>query len=81
MRNIMKRTQIYLEEDAFKLLAKESQIEHKSLSALIRESINKRITHKSANIIKKMNAVFGIWKNRHIDPQKYIRKLRKDRTS
>ena len=78
-RNIMKRTQIYIEENIFKILEKESKIKHKTISELIRESIKGKISLRSNEIIDKMQAVFGLWINKNMNAEKFIRVLRKDR--
>ncbi len=75
----MKRTQIYIDEDTFRFLEYEHKIKKKTISEIIRENIKKEILSKSNKIIKKMNMVYGIWKNRKIDVDEYIKNLRKDR--
>ena len=75
----MKRTQIYLDEKTFSILEKESKITNKSISELIRESINLKYHHNTIKILKHLNTVFGIWADKKIDVNKYIRNLRKDR--
>ncbi|MFH0925391.1 MAG: ribbon-helix-helix protein, CopG family [bacterium] len=75
----MKRTQIYLDETIFDFLKKESKVEHKSISEIIRESIKKRMDNRRDDIIRRMESVFGIWKNRELDVNEYITNLRKDR--
>jgi hypothetical protein len=76
----MKRTQIYIEEDVFKILEKESKLKHKTISELVRESIKGKISLRSKEIIKNMHAVFGLWIHKKTDPERYVRVLRKDRT-
>ena len=76
----MKRTQIYIDEGTLLHLQNESEIEHKTISVLIRESIKDKIHHKKYNIIKKMDIIFGLWEDRTDDVDDYIRNVRRDRT-
>lgn len=39
----------------------------------------KNINTKALNIIKKSNKIFGLWKNRNFDTDKYLRDLRRER--
>jgi len=75
----MKRTQIYLDEDIFAVLERESKVTKKSISELIRESIHEKYSYNSGKIIKHLKAVFGIWSDKDIDVDTYIRNIRKDR--
>jgi hypothetical protein len=75
----MKRTQIYLDDEIFRYLDHESKNEKKSISEIIRESIRDKMHSRSINLISKMNSVFNMWKDKNINPEKYIRNLRKDR--
>lgn len=72
----MKRTQIYLEEDIFQVLKKESIIKKKNISSIIRDTLRDKFLNK-----KHTNAVeqaAGIWKDRDFDVEEYIRNLRND---
>ena len=75
----MKRTQIYIDDKTFEYLKKESKLENKTISELIRDSIREKMNHNTKNIIKNLQGIFGIWKNRKFDTNEYVRKLRKDR--
>lgn len=77
--NKMKRTQIYLDEEIFQFLEKESRIKHKSMSEIIRESIKNKMKSKKDEIVIKMLAVAGLRKKDKSDPDRYIRNLRRDR--
>ncbi|MCL5028744.1 MAG: hypothetical protein M1480_06960 [Bacteroidetes bacterium] len=71
----MKRTQIYLDEDIFHVLKRESEIKKKNISSLIRDTLREKFMKK-----KHSNAVedaAGIWKDRTFDTEEYIRNLRK----
>ncbi len=81
MKNVkMKRTQIYIDEGTYKILEKESKISGKTISELIRESIRSRAQKKANEILRRMEDVYGMWKDREFDAEQYIRDLRKDRT-
>jgi predicted CopG family antitoxin len=75
----MKRTQIYLDEEIFSILERESKMKKKSISELIRESIHEKYSYNSGKIIKHLNMVFGIWSDKDDDVDTYIRNIRKDR--
>jgi len=75
----MKRTQIYLDKEVSILLTRESEILHKTVSEIIRDSIREKFKSNSHSLREHVNSVFGIWKNRKIAPETYVRKLRKDR--
>ncbi|MGH7909909.1 MAG: ribbon-helix-helix protein, CopG family [Thermodesulfobacteriota bacterium] len=75
----MRRTQIYIEEKFYSLLKKESKTTGKTMSELIRESIKNRINRRVEEILRRTEAVYGIWKDRKFDVEEYIRELRRDR--
>ena len=75
----MKRTQIYIEDDIFSILENESKTARRSISDLIRESIREKYLTDNKITLKRINSVYGIWKNRKIDVDSYIRDMRKDR--
>jgi len=77
--NPMKRTQIYIDDEIFSFLEKESKTSHRSISEIIRESIKDKYQYKSSVLLKRLNNVFGISKDRKIDVDTYIRNIRKDR--
>ncbi len=76
----MHRTQIYLEDDIYQYLKKESTRTRKSLSDLIRESLRKQVGQKVEKMLRNTDKVCGLWKDQKGDPQAYIRRLRKDRS-
>ncbi len=75
----MKRTQIYLSEKMAAYLEKESVLRKKTMSEIIRESIEHKMLKGSNEILKRIDSVFGIWKDKKIDVDSYIRDIRKDR--
>jgi hypothetical protein len=76
----MKRTQIYIDEKTFDYLKTESKLKGVTISDVIRESIRDRRLQSTKRIIAALESVAGVWKNRGIDTEKYIRRLRKDRS-
>ena len=76
----MKRTQIYIDEEILDYLKMESKIKGVTISEIIRESIKDRKTQNTEKLLNALDAVAGIWKRRRFDTEKYIRRLRKDRT-
>ena len=75
----MKRTQIYIHEDAYKYLEKESHVENKSMSELIRDSLNEKMERRVGAILKRTESVFGIWKGKKSSVEDYITNIRRDR--
>lgn len=75
----MKRTQIYIDEDTFGFLEKESKIEKKSISEIIRESIKVKMKNRNNEIIKKMKSVYGVQQDKKVNGDECVRKMRKDR--
>ena len=72
----MKRTQIYLDEDIFQVLKKESLIKKKNISSIIRDTLKEKFMKKKD--INAVEAAFGIWKDRNFNVEEYIRNLRND---
>lgn len=78
----MKRSQIYLPLEQWRLLSILSDQSHESISELIRKSIDSTYKRgKSVDFGKALAASFGIWKDRKDLPstETYIRRLRRDR--
>ena len=75
----MRRTQIYIDEKFYRLLKKESKTTGKTMSELIRESIKNRINRRVEEILRRTEAVYGIWKDRKFDVEEYLREVRRDR--
>lgn len=76
----MHRTQIYLEDEVFQYLENESKIQNLTISELIRRNLRTEISQKQERMQSASEKVFGIWSDRNIDPEEFIRDLRKDRT-
>ncbi len=75
----MKRTQIYLEEETYKYLQQQSKATGKTISQLIRESIENKKKKKVQEILRKARKAYGIWKDRDFNVDKHLRGLREDR--
>ena len=75
----MKRTQIYLDQEIFNSLMVESKQYKKTISELIRDRIKDSQKNKVDNIQNAMENIKGLWQDKDIDVDKYIRDLRIDR--
>jgi metal-responsive CopG/Arc/MetJ family transcriptional regulator len=75
----MKRTQIYIDEKIYSHLEKESKTKGVSISEIIRESIQEKLTKKIQKILRATDEVCGIWKDRKFDINSYIRDTRRER--
>lgn len=75
----MKRTQIYIDEKTYSHLEKESKIKGVSVSEIIRESVKNKLSKRAERILKSAEKVYGLWKDRELDVDAYIRNVRKDR--
>lgn len=75
----MKRTQIYIDEETYRNLKKESSIKNTTVSELIRKSLRNRNKGNVQKILNMVDRVSGMWCSRAIDPEKYVRELRKNR--
>jgi len=81
MENDMKRTQLYIEEDVFKVLRRVSKEKAVSISELVRAAVKKVYALEkpdNADLILKESA--GIWKDRKdiASAEQYVRQMRKD---
>jgi len=76
----MRRTQIYLDEEIYAYLKRESRLRRKTISELIREALKEKITNRRKRILKALNEVKGLWKDREINPSEFMRNIREDRT-
>ena len=71
--------QIYLDDQIYIFLKTQSKLSKKTMSEIIRESIKNKIDTQNFDILKKLESIFGIWKDKKINVEKYIRNIRKDR--
>jgi hypothetical protein len=75
----MKRTQLYLQENIWKLLHMRSQQLGTSISELVRQAVKDKYANSRVNRREAMQAIVGMWKDRRDlrDSNAYIRGLRR----
>ena len=61
---LMRRTQIYLDDEIYEILKKESLILGKSTSQIIRENLKKNLVNKSNKISNAIDDSKGAWKDK-----------------
>jgi plasmid stability protein len=78
---IMKRTQLYLDDDLWNALHVRARSQGTSVSELVRQAARERYLGDLDERRNAMLAVVGIWKDRpeFSDPEKYLRRLRRGR--
>jgi len=78
---IVKRTQLYLDDDLWDALHVRARSQGTTVSELVRQAARERYLGNFEERKKAMQAVVGIWKDRpeFSDPEKYIRRLRRGR--
>jgi len=78
---IMKRTQLYLDDDLWDALHVRARSQGTTISELVRQAARERYLGDLDERKKAMQAVVGIWKDRpeFSDPEKYVRRLRRGR--
>jgi hypothetical protein len=77
----MKRTQLYLEEEMWKVLEIQSRQTGVTVSALVRQAVREKFQGGKAARREAMQALVGLWRDRADLPstEQYIRELRKGR--
>ena len=75
----MKRTQIYIDEETYGNLKRESRLKGISISEIIRESVQKKLSSGVEKMIRATDSVSGLWKDRRFGVDEFIRAGRKDR--
>ncbi len=75
----MKRTQLYLEEDVWKVLQIVSRQSGASISDLVRQAVRERYVGGKTNREEVLKSVVGLWKDRQDlpDTETYVRRLRR----
>lgn len=75
---IMRRTQLYLEDDLWHALKLRARQSGSSMSALVRKAVRDAYIGTPVDRKAAMLGIIGLWKQRHDigDPQQYVRKLR-----
>jgi hypothetical protein len=76
---IMKRTQLYIEDDLWETLRVRSHQSGTSISDLVRQALREKYAGDLPYRQQAMRAIAGIWKDRADirDPEAYVRRLRK----
>lgn len=76
----MRRTQLYLEDDTWKVLEVLARQSRRSVSDLVRTAIRERYLQGAAHRKAAMQAVVGLWSGRAGLPETetYVRRLRRD---
>jgi len=75
----MKRTQLYLDEDVWKVLQIVSRQSGSSISDLVRQAVRERYVGAKTNREQVLKSVVGLWKDRRDlpDAEIYVRRLRR----
>jgi hypothetical protein len=75
----MKRTQLYLHEDIWKVLHIRSRQQRTSISDLVRQAVREKYGSSPVDRKQAMHALVGMWKDRKdlTDSTAYVRRLRK----
>lgn len=77
---IMRRTQLYLDEQLWKALHSRARREKTTISELVRQAARDRYMRQNEGRQAAMEAIVGLWKDRTDlpDTETYVRTLRKD---
>ncbi|HET7841513.1 MAG TPA: CopG family transcriptional regulator [Terriglobia bacterium] len=77
----MKRTQLYLEEGAWRALRVRSRQEKTTISELVRAAVREKYLESPANRAEAMKRWVGVWRDRDemADVEAYVRRLRRGR--
>jgi hypothetical protein len=80
---IVRRTQLYFDDDLWTVLQVKSRQEKTTVSDLVRKAVRERYLTESSERYKAMTDFIGIWQDRDDiqDSTAYVRELRKDRRS
>ena len=75
----MRRTQLYLDEDLWKLLHVVARQSGATVSELVRNAIREKCCHERARRIEAFESIIGLWKDRADigETDDYIRDLRR----
>ena len=76
---IVRRTQLYLDDDLWEALHAHARRERTTVSDLVRKAARDRYLAPSEERSKAMRAIVGMWRDRpeFSDPEEYVRKLRR----
>lgn len=78
----MKRTQLYLQEDLWKLLHIRSRQQGRSVSDLVRDAIQEKYGMSREARREALRGIIGLWKDRDDLPDStstYVRELRREK--
>ena len=77
---MMKRTQIYIEDDVWRLLRMKARQDRTTISDLVRAAVREKYLSSTSELREALLAAVGVWKDRSDlpDTQSYVRQLRKD---
>lgn len=76
----MKRTQIYLTNDEWKVLKQRAKQEHATVSSVIRAQIDRAFLERPGfDFDRALERAFGLWKDREdiSSTEQYLRQIRK----
>jgi hypothetical protein len=75
----MKRTQLYLQDDIWKVLHIRSRQQRTSISDLVRQAVREKYGNSPVDRKSAMQALVGMWKDREDlrESTAYVRRLRK----
>jgi hypothetical protein len=76
----MKRTQLYMEDDVWKVLQIRAKQSKTTISELVRQAVREKYLEKKAERREAMLSLMGLWKDRTDlpDTETYVRSLRND---
>ncbi len=76
----MKRTQLYMEDDVWKVLQIRAKESKTTISELVRQAVREKYLEKRAERKDAMLSMIGLWKDRTDlpDTNTYVRSLRND---
>jgi hypothetical protein len=76
----MKRTQLYMEDDVWKVLQIRAKQSKSTISELVRQAVREKYLDKKAERKEAMLSAIGLWKDRTDlpDTETYVRSLRDD---
>ena len=76
----MIRTSVYLDQQSYQYVQGQSEQSGKTLSEVIRDLIRQTMRQNTQKILEATNGIYGLWEDREMDVDDYIRSMRQDRT-
>jgi hypothetical protein len=75
----MKRTQLYMEEDVWKVLEMNAREQRRSISDLVRQAVREKYLSSPSRKREVLKAIVGLWRDRDDlnGTEAYVRELRK----